>query len=60
MDKLPNWLTGWINGMDEVTVAALWEGSKRYVQNHTAEFEGAEDDRQPGLLGSGEPAPIRR
>ena len=38
MDKLPNWLTGWINGMDEVTVAALWEGSKRYVQNHTAEF----------------------
>lgn len=42
MDKLPNWLTGWINGMDEVTVAALWEGSKRYVQNHTAEFEGAE------------------
>lgn len=47
MDKLPNWLTGWINGMDEVTVAALWEGSKRYVQNHTAEFEGAEVTGSP-------------
>ena len=47
MDKLPNWLTGWINGMDEVTVAALWEGSKRYVQNHTAEFEGAEATGSP-------------
>ena len=47
MDKLPNWLTGWINGMDEVTVAALWEGSKRYVQNHTAEFEGAEMTGSP-------------
>ena len=47
MDKLPNWLTGWINGMDEVTVAALWEGSKRYVQHHTAEFEGAEVTGSP-------------
>ena len=47
MDKLPNWLTGWINGMDEATVAALWEGSKRYVQNHTAEFEGAEVTGSP-------------
>ena len=47
MDKLPNWLTGWINGMDEVTVAALWEGSKRYVQDHTAEFEGAEVTGSP-------------
>ena len=47
MDKLPNWLTGWINGMDEVTVAALWEGSKRYVQHHTAEFEGAEATGSP-------------
>lgn len=47
MDMLPNWLTGWINGMDEVTVAALWEGSKRYVQNHTAEFEGAEVTGSP-------------
>ena len=47
MDKLPNWLTGWINGMDEVTVAALWEGSKRYVQNHTAEFEGADVTGSP-------------
>lgn len=47
MDKLPNLLTGWINGMDEATVAALWEGSKRYVQNHTAEFEGAEVTGSP-------------
>ena len=47
MDKLPTWLTGWINGMDEVTVAALWEGSKRYVKNHTAEFEGAEVTGSP-------------
>ena len=41
MDKVPGWLTGWINGMDEITVAALWEGSKAYVKNHAAEFEGA-------------------
>ena len=41
MDKLPKALTGWINGMDEITVAALWEGSKAYVKNHPAEF-GAE------------------
>ena len=35
-------VTGWITGMDEITVAALWEGSKRYVEHHTAEFsEGA-------------------
>ena len=40
MDKAPKWLTGWINGMDEITVAALWEGSKAYVKNHAAEFEG--------------------
>lgn len=38
MDKLPKALTGWINGMDEITVAALWEGSKAYVKNHPAEF----------------------
>lgn len=49
MDKLPKALTGWINGMDEVTVAALWEGSKAYVKNHADEFaegaakEGSED-----------------
>ncbi len=49
MDKLPKVLTGWINGMDEVTVAALWEGSKAYVKNHADEFaagaakEGSED-----------------
>ena len=42
MDKLPKWVTGWINGVDEITVAALWEGSKRYVEHHTNEFaEGA-------------------
>ena len=38
MDKLPKALTGWINEMDEITVAALWEGSKAYVKNHPAEF----------------------
>ena len=38
MDRLPKALTGWINGMDEITVAALWEGSKTYVKNHPAEF----------------------
>ena len=47
MDKLPNWLTGWINGMDEITVAALWEGSKRYVRSHAAEFEGADVTGSP-------------
>ena len=49
MDKLPKVLTEWINGADEVTVAALWEGSKAYVKNHPGEFaegaaqEGSED-----------------
>lgn len=49
MDKLPKALTGWINGADEITVAALWEGSKAYVKNHPGEFaeeaakEGSED-----------------
>ena len=38
MDKLPKWVTGWINSMDEITVAALWEGSKRYVEHHAGEF----------------------
>lgn len=38
MDKLPKSLTGWINGMDEITVAALWEGAKRYVERHAEEF----------------------
>ena len=38
MDKLPKILTGWINGMDEITVAALWEGAKRYVEHHAEEF----------------------
>ena len=49
MDKLPKAVTGWINGVDEITVAALWEGSKAYVKNHPGEFaegaaqEGSED-----------------
>ena len=49
MDKLPKALTGWINGVDEITVAALWEGSKAYVKNDPGEFseeaakEGSED-----------------
>ena len=47
MDKVPGWLTGWINGMDEITVAALWEGSKAYVKNHAAEFEGARETGSP-------------
>ena len=38
MDKLPKGLTGWINSMDEITVAALWEASKHYVEHHAAEF----------------------
>ena len=38
MDKLPKSLTGWINGMDEITVAALWEGAKQYVERHAEEF----------------------
>ena len=42
MEKVPKQLTGWINGVDEITVAALWEGAKRYVEHHTNEFaEGA-------------------
>ena len=42
MEKVPKQLTGWINGVDEITVAALWEGSKRYVEHHANEFaEGA-------------------
>lgn len=47
MDKVPGWLTGWISGMDEITVAALWEGSKAYVKNHAAEFEGAGETGSP-------------
>ena len=38
MDALPKSVTGWINGMDEITVAALWEGAKHYVEHHPAEF----------------------
>ena len=38
MEKVPKQLTGWINGVDEITVAALWEGAKRYVEHHAEEF----------------------
>ena len=38
MDKLPKSVTGWINSMDEITVAALWEGAKHYVEHHSGEF----------------------
>ena len=37
-------VTGWITGMDEITVAALWEGSKRYVEHHAAEFGLTEEN----------------
>ena len=47
MDRLPKALTGWINGMDEITVAALWEGSKAYVKNHPAEFQKVIERTQP-------------
>jgi hypothetical protein len=39
-------VTGWITGMDEITVAALWEGSKRYVEHHATEF--GEDAAEKG------------
>lgn len=39
-------VTGWITGMDEITVAALWEGAKRYVEHHAAEF--GEDAAEKG------------
>lgn len=42
MDKLPKSLTGWINSMDEITVAALWEGAKRYVEHHENLQKGGE------------------
>ena len=45
MDKAPKWVTGWINGMDEVTVAALWEGAKRYVERHADQFDGNAADK---------------
>ena len=38
MDKLPKSVTGWINKMDEITVAALWEGAKHYVEHHAEKF----------------------
>ena len=54
MDKLPKWVTGWINSMDEVTVAALWEGSKRYVEHHAGEF-GLTDENLSADSGDSSP-----
>lgn len=51
MDKLPKWVTGWINSMDEITVAALWEGSKRYVEHHAGEF-GLTDENLSAASGN--------
>ena len=56
MDKLPKWVTGWINSMDEITVAALWEGSKRYVEHHAGEF-GLTDENFS--VASGDSSPNR-
>ena len=56
MDKLPKWVTGWINSMDEITVAALWEGSKRYVEHHAGEF-GLTDENLS--VASGDSSPNR-
>ena len=55
MDKLPKKLTGWINGMDEITVAALWEGAKRYVEKHPETLSVAYGDSSPE--GNLSPAP---
>lgn len=42
-DKLVSLWTSGITKMDEITVAAIWEGSENYVKNHPEEFgEGAE------------------
>ena len=54
MDKLPKWVTGWINSMDEITVAALWEGSKRYVEHHAGEF-GLMDENLSAASGDSSP-----
>ena len=54
MDKLPKWVTGWINSMDEITVAALWEGSKRYVEHHAGEF-GLTDENLSAASGDSSP-----
>lgn len=56
MEKVPKQLTGWINGVDEITVAALWEGSKRYVEHHAGEF-GLTDENLSAA--SGDSSPIR-
>ena len=46
MDKLPNWLTGWINGMDEVTVAACGKQQAIRAAPH-GRVEGAEVTGSP-------------
>ena len=54
MEKVPKQLTGWINGVDEITVAALWEGSKRYVEHHAGEF-GLTDENLSAASGDSSP-----
>lgn len=54
MEKVPKQLTGWINGVDEITVAALWEGAKRYVEHHAGEF-GLTDENLSAASGDSSP-----
>jgi hypothetical protein len=56
MDKLPKSVTGWINKMDEITVAALWEGAKHYVEHHTGEF--ALSALRPADVGASRSSPM--
>ena len=56
MDKLPKGLTGWISKMDEITVAALWEGAKHYVEHHAGEF--ALSALRPADVGASRSSPM--
>nr|DAU01259.1 MAG TPA: chromosome segregation ATPase [Caudoviricetes sp.] len=56
MDKLPKSVTGWINKMDEITVAALWEGAKHYVEHHAGEF--ALSALRPADIGASRSSPM--
>ena len=56
MDKLPKSVTGWINKMDEITVAALWEGAKHYVEHHAGEF--ALSALRPADVGASRSSPM--
>ena len=56
MDKLPKSLTGWISKMDEITVAALWEGAKHYVEHHAGEF--ALSALRPADVGASRSSPM--